>query len=145
MGRDMANTSNSYPYRDLKFRLKMNNRYVAGFTTVSELIRTLETDTSEVLKAQDQSKYGPFTFERGITHDVVFWQWANGKDGKTIKKDIVLELYSETGQKVLAYNLYGCWISEFVAVSLSDSNDFSIESMTLQNEGWERNKSVKTG
>ena len=32
------------------------------------------------------------------------------------RKDVVIELYNEAGQKVLAYKVYRCWVSEYDAL-----------------------------
>jgi phage tail-like protein len=136
---------------------------VAGFSKVSALTRTtqvLKHRSGEDPLAPGQSKYGAVTFERGVTHDAAFEQWANKvwdyhnataddqQDGvsnpnvslQDFRKDIVLELYNESGQKVLAYNIYRCWPSEFVSMPELDatSNAVAIQSLKLENEGWER-------
>jgi phage tail-like protein len=96
------------------------------------------------------------TLERGVTHDTAFEQWASlawrlhASSGQEValasfRKDVVLELYNEAGQLALAYKIYRCWVSEFRAVPELDANASGvlIESITLQNEGWERDESVK--
>jgi len=64
---------------------------------------------------------------------------------KDFRKDIVLELYNETGQIVLAYKIYRCWISEYQVLPELDANAnaVAIEFITLENEGWERDHSIK--
>jgi phage tail-like protein len=44
----------------------------------------------------------------------------------------------------MAYKVYRCWPSEYVALSDLDANGASVafEQLTLQNEGWERDTSV---
>ena len=93
--------------------------------------------------------------ERGVTHDVEFEQWANkvwnfgsglGSEVslKDFRKDIVLELYNEAGQLVLAYHLFRCWVSEFQALPELDANDgaVAIQKIKLENEGWERDYQI---
>jgi phage tail-like protein len=100
--------------------------------------------------------YGPVTLEQGVTYDISFEQWANKvRDYRTptdhqaslkdFRKDIVIELYNEAGQKVLAYKCHRCWPSEFVALPDLDANAnaVAIQSMVLQTEGWERDESVQ--
>jgi phage tail-like protein len=45
---------------------------------------------------------------------------------------------------VKAYKVYRCWVSEFQALPELDAsgNAIAIESITLQNEGWERDYDV---
>jgi phage tail-like protein len=64
---------------------------------------------------------------------------------KDFRKDIIIELYNESGQKVIAYNVFRCWVSEFDALPELDANGnaVAIQSIKLENEGWERDYSVK--
>jgi phage tail-like protein len=94
--------------------------------------------------------------ERGRTHDEEFEMWANkvwhfgaslGAEVslKDFRKDISIELYNEAGQLVMAFKVHRCWPSEYVALSDLNANgeaSVAIESLTLQNEGWERDTSV---
>jgi phage tail-like protein len=160
------------PYRNFKFRVKWDGRYVAGFSRVSALTRTTQVithrsagDPSTPRRMPGQSEYEAITLERGVTHDNAFAQWANkvwdyhnstiddqqggasNQDGslKDFRKDIILEVYNESGQKVLAYNIYRCWPSEFRAEPELDANDnaVAIQSLKLENEGWERDTSMQ--
>jgi phage tail-like protein len=159
------------PYRNFRFRIKWGNRYVAGVSKVSGLSRTTQVITHRVggdpgtpQRTPGQTEYHPITLERGVTHDPVFALWANkvwdyhnstigdrqgGAGSQDVslndfRKDIVLDVYNEAGQKVIAYNIYRCWPSEFAAGSELDGmgNAFVIETLVLQNEGWERDTSV---
>jgi phage tail-like protein len=60
------------------------------------------------------------------------------------RKDITIALYNEAGQKVIAYNLYRCWPSEYEALGDLDANGNGIvfQKLVLQLEGWERDTSV---
>lgn len=159
------------PYRNFRFRLKWDGKYVAGVSKVSALTRTTQVishraggDPSTPRRMPGQSEYEAITLERGVTHDVAFEQWASkvwdyhnttiddqqGGSGnqdvslKDFRKDIVLEVYNEAGQKVTAYTIYRCWPSEFVALPELDSNGnaVAIQTLKLENEGWERDISV---
>ena len=163
---------NSYrydPYKNFKFRVKWDGKYVAGVSKVSGLARTTQVvkhrsggDPSTPRVSPGQSEYEAITLERGVTHDVNFEQWANkvwdyanstkGEDNsnqivslKDFRKDIIIELYNEAGQKVIAYKVYRCWVSEFNAMPELDAlgNAVAIQSIKLENEGWERDTSVK--
>lgn len=162
-----VNTYRYDPYKNFKFRVKWNNQYVAGVNQVSALSRSTEVvkfryggDPSTPRPSPGQTEYGPITLRQGVTHDVAFEQWANKvwdyqnstqSSGdqivslKDFRQDIIIELYNEAGQKVIAYNVYRCWVSEYVALSELDSlgNEFAFQTITLQNEGWQRDTSVK--
>jgi phage tail-like protein len=150
------------PYKNFKFRLRWDGRYVAGVSKVSALKRTTTVvthrhggDPSSSRKSPGRSEYDALTLERGITHDVDFEQWANkvwnfgsGLGAETsladFRKDIVLEVYNEAGQLAIAYKVFRCWVSEFQAVPGLDANAnaVAIQTLKLENEGWERDYDV---
>jgi phage tail-like protein len=151
------------PYKDFKFRVKWDGRYVAGISKVSPLVRKTEVvihreggDPSSSRKSPGRTEYAPIELERGVTHDLEFEKWANkvwnygsglGAEVslKDFRKDIILELYNEAGQLVMAYKIYRCWVSEFQALPELDANQgaVAIQKLTLENEGWERDYEVK--
>jgi phage tail-like protein len=146
------------PYKNFKFRLKWDGRYVAGISKASALKRTTEVvkhreggDPSSSRKSPGRTEYEAITLERGVTQDVAFEQWANKvwSYGSALsmevsladfRKDIILELYNEAGQLVLAWKIYRCWVSEFQALPDLDANAnaVAISRMKIENEGWER-------
>jgi phage tail-like protein len=90
-----------------------------------------------------------------VTHDKEFEQWANkvwnygaglGSEVslKDFRKEIIIEMYNEAGQLVIAYKVYRCWVSEFQAQPDLDANAnaVAIQHIKLENEGWERDTSV---
>jgi phage tail-like protein len=157
-----ANTSRFDPYKNFKFRLKWDGKYVAGISKMSALKRSTEVvehreggDPSSSRKSPGRTKYEAITLERGVTHDKEFEQWANkvwqlrvglGQEVslKDFRKDITVEVYNEAGQLVIAYNIYRCWVSEFQAIPDLDANAnaVAIEQIKLENEGWLRDTSV---
>jgi|CXWL01.1.fsa_nt_gi phage tail-like protein len=163
-----VNTYRYDPYRNFKFRIKWDNAYVAGVSKVSGLTRSTQViswrsggDPSTPRRLPGQTEYGAITLERGVTHDMNFEHWANkvwcytnslkGDDNsnqivslKDFRKDIAIELYNEAGQKVIAYNVFRCWVSEYEAIPELDAlgNSVAIQMIKLENEGWERDTSV---
>jgi phage tail-like protein len=168
MAQFTVNPTRFDPYKNFKFRVKWDGRYVAGVTRISALRRTTEVvehreggDPSTVRKAPGRTKYEPITLEMGVTHDPEFERWANKVWNfanaqaapaqrtqevslKDFRKNIRIELFNEAGQLVLAYNVYRCWVSEFQALPELDANAnaVAIQSITLENEGWDRDESV---
>jgi len=146
------------PYKNFKFRVKWDGRYVAGVSKVSALKRTTEVvkhrhggDPSSSRKSPGRTEYEPITLERGITHDLEFENWANkiwnlgsGLGAETslsdFRKDITLEIYNEAGQVALSYNIFRCWVSEYHSLPDLDANAnaVAIQTLKLENEGWER-------
>ena len=151
------------PYKNFKFRVEWDGRYVAGVSKVGALKRSTEVvehreggDPSTSRKSPGRTKYEAITLERGVTHDLEFETWANkvwhvgtglGAEVslKDFRKDVILEVYNEAGQLSLAYKIYRCWVSEFQALPDLDANAnaIAIQTLKLENEGWERDADVK--
>ncbi|MGB3614617.1 MAG: phage tail protein [Elainellaceae cyanobacterium] len=162
MAQFTVNASRFDPYKNFKFRVKWDGRYVAGISKVGALKRATEVvshreggDPSSPRHSPGTSKYEPVMLERGVTHDKDFEQWANkvwnygsglGAEVslKDFRKDIIIELMNESGQVAIAYKVYRCWVSEFTAMPELDANAnaVAIQSIQLQNEGWERDYDV---
>jgi phage tail-like protein len=150
------------PYKNFKFRIKWDGKYVAGLSKMSALKRTTEViehreggDPNISRKSPGRTGYEAIVLERGITHDLEFEKWANKvwKFGaglgsevslKDFRKDITIEIYNEAGQLALAYRVYRCWVSEYTALPELDANAnaVAIQTIKLENEGWERDASV---
>ena len=150
------------PYKNFKFRVKWDGRYVAGVSKVSALKKTTEVvkhrdggDPSTVRKSPGRTKYNAVTLERGVTHDTEFEAWANkvwnfgaglGAEVslKDFRKDITIEVYNEAGQLALAYKVFRCWVSEYQALPDLDANAnaVAIQHIKLENEGIERDLEV---
>ena len=150
------------PYKNFKFRVKWDGRYVAGVSKVTALKRTTEVvkhreggDPSTTRKSPGRSEFEAVTLERGVTHDTEFEKWANkvwnfgsglGAEGslKDFRKDLIIEVYNEAGQVVLAYRVFRAWVSEYQALPDLDANAnaTAIQTLKLENEGWERDLEV---
>jgi len=157
-----VNATRFDPYKNFKFRVKWDGRYVAGISKVGALKRTTEVvthrsggDPSSSRKSPGRSEYEAIMLSRGVTHDVDFEQWANkvwnygsglGSETslKDFRKDVILEVYNEAGQLAIAYKVYRCWVSDFEAMPELDANAnaVAIASIKLENEGWERDYDV---
>ena len=155
-----VNTHRFDPYKNMKFRVKWDGRYVAGVSKVSALKRSTEPvqhreggDPSTPRVSPGTWKFEPITLERGVTHDLEFEAWANliyTTDGdaaislKLFRKDLTIELLNEQGKIAKAYKVYRAWVSEYQALPELDANAnaIAIEHMVLQNEGWERDPDV---
>jgi phage tail-like protein len=150
------------PYKNFKFRVKWDGKYVAGVSKVSTLKRTTEVvkhraggDPSSSRKSPGRTEFDAITLERGVTHDPEFENWASkvwqvntglGAEVslKDFRKDLLIEVYNESGQVALTYKVYRCWVSEYQALPDLDANAnaVAIEHIKLENEGWERDTSV---
>ena len=150
------------PYKNFKFRVKWDGRFVAGISKVSALKRSTDMvehreggDPSSTRKSPGRTKFDAITLDRGVTHDTEFEKWANkvwnygsglGAEVslKDFRKDLLIEVYNEAGQLVIAYKVYRCWVSEYQALPDLDANAgaVAIQHIKLENEGWERDYDV---
>lgn len=149
-------------YPNFKFGVRCDGKKVAGISKVSGLKRSTEIiehreggDPSTSHKSPGRTKYEAITLERGVTHDTEFEKWANkvwnfgsglGAEVslKDFRKDLIIEMYNEAGQTVLAYKVFRAWVSEFQAIPDLDANAnaVAIQHIKLENEGWERDYDV---
>jgi phage tail-like protein len=162
MAQFTVNAERFDPYKNFKFRVKWDGKYVAGVSKVSALKRTTEVvkhreggDPSSSRKSPGRTEFEAITLERGVTHDKEFEQWANkvwnygtllGTEVslKDFRKNVIIEVYNEAGQLVIAYTVFRCWVSEFQALPDLDANAnaVAIQHLKLENEGWVRDNSV---
>jgi phage tail-like protein len=162
MAQFTVNAQRFDPYKNFKFRVKWDGRYVAGVSKVGAMKRTTEVvkhreggDPSSSRKSPGRTEYEAIQLERGVTHDKEFEQWANkvwhhgvglGMEAslKDFRKDVILEVYNEAGQLAIAYNIFRCWVSEFQGLPDLDANAnaVAIQHIKLENEGWERDNAV---
>lgn len=155
-----VNTHRYDPYKNFKFRIKLDGKYVAGITKVSALARTTEVlefreggNPSVIHKLPGRTTFTPIILEEGVTHDPTFESWANAVHNvqgdaasslRNYRKDVLLEMLNEQGTVVMAYKVYRCWVSEYQALPELDANSpkVAIRKIKLENEGWERDASV---
>jgi phage tail-like protein len=161
-----VNATRVDPYKNFKFRVKWDGAYVAGISKVSALKRTTEVvkhrdggDPSTSHKSPGRNEYEAITLERGVTHDLAFEQWANkvwdyqnaqaqNADQEVsladFRKDVIIDMFNEAGQKVISYHVYRCWVSEYQALPDLDANAnaVAIQHIKLENEGWDRDPAV---
>jgi phage tail-like protein len=162
MAQFSVNATRFDPYKNFKFRVKWDGKYVAGISKVGALKRSTEPvehreggDPSTSCKSPGRTKYEAITLERGVTHDTEFEKWANkvwnfgsglGAEVslKDFRKDLIIEVYNEAGQLALAYKVFRCWVSEYQALPDLDANAnaVAIQHLKLENEGWERDYDV---
>ena len=164
MAQFTVNAQRFDPYKNFKFRVFWEGvtAPVAGVSKVSALKRSTEVvehreggDPSSSRKSPGRTKYEAITLERGVTHDTEFEKWANkvwnygsglGLEVSLLdfRRNVLIEMYNEAGQLVLRYKVYRCWVSEFQAVPDLDANAnaVAIQTLKLENEGWERDYDV---
>jgi phage tail-like protein len=160
MAKFVVNSHRFDPYRNFKFKVKWDGQYVAGLSKCGALKKTTESsdwreggDPSTSRKIPGKTTYDAISLEAGVTHDTAFEAWANLVNNfqgdaamslKNFRKDVTIDVFNLAGQKVLSYNVFRCWVSEFQALPELDAsgNAIMIQTIKLENEGWERDVSV---
>jgi phage tail-like protein len=140
---------------------------VAACTKVSALTRKTEAvdfraggDPQVTRKIPGQTTYEAITLERGLVLDGWFESWVNqvwfyeksAAHGelvslKDFRRDLIIQLMNQAGQLVAQYMVFSCWPSSYTALPELDAtaNTVAIETLELQNEGWQRDDAVKPG
>src|SRR3982750_2280727 len=164
MAQFSVNAQRFDPYKNFKFRIKFEGSTapVAGISKVTGLKRTTEVvkhreggDPSSSRKSPGRTEFDAITLERGVTHDTDFEAWANkvwnfgaglGSEVSLadFRKDVIIDVFNEAGQKVISYSVFRCWVSEYQALPDLDANAnaVAIQTLKLENEGWQRDLSV---
>lgn len=170
MARFTVNSKRLDPYKNFKFRVKFSDssEYILGVSKVSALKRVTEMvehrsggDASSPYRSPGKTKYEAITMERGVTHDPEFENWANrvwnydnaqaGPDQRTMevalqnfRRNLLIDLYNEAGQKVITYQVFRAWVSEYTAQADLDANANAvlIQSIKIEHEGWKRDTAV---
>jgi len=132
--------------------VKWDGKYVAGISKVAAVFKR----TSEVVEASRRRRSehrqqvpGPHEVRShhargGVTHDPEFEKWAEkvwsvggGLGGEVsaqdFRKDIIIEVYNEAGQVVLAYHVFRCWVSEYQRCPIdANANAVAIEHIKIE-------------
>jgi phage tail-like protein len=148
------------PLLGYRFILLLEGRAVAGLSKVGALSRKTEvipwsTDAGPLIPGQ--ISYEPVLLERGLVIDGTFDTWANkvcfleatGSHGQIasladFRRDLVIQLMNQAGQLRASYLIFNCWPSDYMAMPEADAsaNTVALQSMTLQNEGWQRDATL---
>ena len=146
------------PYKNFRFRVKFSGGdYLLGVSKITGFKRSTEVikhrsggDPATSAKLPGRTEYDAITLERGVTADKVFAQWANrvwsfANSGqgletslKDFRRDLIVDVFDEGGQKVLSYQVFNCWVSEWQPVSDLDANAnaVAVQHIKVENEGW---------
>jgi len=153
-----VNSERFDPYKNFKFKVRIDGQVVAGISKISPLKRTTEVvkhrhggDTRSPRKSAGRTEYEAITLERGLTHDREFDDWASkvwlvgqnpGAESslRDFRRDLRIEVLNESGQVAVAFKVYRAWVSEYQIVGELDANAnaVAIQTLKLENEGWER-------
>ncbi|HKH83995.1 MAG TPA: phage tail protein [Gemmatimonadales bacterium] len=123
---------------------------VSALTRTADVIEYRQGGDGIIRKGLGRMRYEPVTLERGISQNAEFMEWADAAQVldtgvantslKNLRRNIRIELLNEARQPVMSFTLYRCWPSQFQALPQLDAgtNAIAIETIRLENEGWER-------
>ena len=149
------------PFRTFKFRVRLDDRTVAGITKVSALGRSVAStelkEGGDMLAPRQNPglvTYDEVTLEWGLCVDRTLEQWANmvtrlhaDPTVSGFKRTVYIDVYDLNGnpqdrssRPVFSYKLSRCWVAKYIALPdlNADSGGVGIQSVTLRHEGWER-------
>jgi phage tail-like protein len=157
-----ANAHRYDPYRTFKFQVVIAGKSVAGLTKMGALKKTTEVvnwrsagDPSYQRAMPGGSKFENVALEQGLSHDLVFEEWANavnnvaeGDAGMSLvkyRRDVVINVLNLQGVPAISYKLKRAWVAEFSALPEFDANNMNtvgIQSITIAYEGFVRDAAV---
>src|SRR5258708_1447799 len=127
MAEFVVNTNRFDPYKNFKFRVKWDGRYVAGISKVSSLKRTTEVvkhrdgaDPTTSRKSPGRTEFEAITLERRVTHvsyfitrapkvSTLFPCLAPFLSLKAFPKSIIIHFYNGAGPRRISYRVVRCW------------------------------------
>ncbi|HLW92768.1 MAG TPA: phage tail protein [Roseiarcus sp.] len=123
-----VNTQRLDPYKNYKFRLNWDGRYICRPIELTELKATSGEvvkhraggDPSTSQKSPGRSRYDAVVLERGLVEDASFQNWASavwsygsnlGAEVSlaAVRKNVYLEISDGAGQPVARYTIDRCW------------------------------------
>ncbi|MBI3073694.1 MAG: phage tail protein [Deltaproteobacteria bacterium] len=144
------------------FRVKWDGKVIPGVVSVSALRRKTEVvenrmggESNQPRRSPGKTEFAPLVIKRTRSADVEFERWANkvwnltGGLGAEVslrdfRKDLLIELVSDTGRVTTVFKVYRAWPSEYVAAGdLSAGDPSGAETLILVYEGFDRDNEVR--
>jgi phage tail-like protein len=109
--------------------------------------KVVTAEAKEVtLQVPGRVEWGEITLKRGLTTNVEFWGWRETVvtgDIVGARQDCTITMYDRSYAPVVAWTILNAWPSKLSGPQISaDSNDLTIEEMTLVHEGLYRDDMV---
>lgn len=128
-----------------RFYVEMESTLTASFSECSGLGVKIKKETYLEGGVNDQqriilgqSEFSDVTLKRGITDDLVFWEWLNQtvSNGKKLRRNVNIILFNQAGEIMQCWTLIAAVPIGWKAPSLQASaNSVAIEELTLAYEG----------
>lgn len=91
------------------------------------------------LQIPGRVEWGEITLKRGLTTNVEFWDWREKVvtgDVAGARTDCTITMFDREYQVAVTWNLINAWPSKISGPNIAaDSNDFTIEELTIVHEG----------
>ncbi|HAA33402.1 MAG TPA: phage tail protein [Cyanobacteria bacterium UBA8553] len=126
------------------FYVGLETTISASFSECSGLSVKLKTDTYYEGGVNDQQRiflgqpqFSEVTLKRGMTNDLVFWNWVSQiLSGRKERRNVNISIFNQAGETMQCWTLIGAVPVGWKAPSLqADSNTVAIEELTLAYEG----------
>jgi len=138
------------PYKTFKFLVQWDGATAPlQVSKVGPLIQRTEVLTQRsgnaaantATRTPGLSGLDPIVFERGLTQDMAFANWAAQTQSLAgYRRNVVVTLLDEQSNPVIAFRLYNCWPSAYEALPALDAGAgaVAVERLTLQCDSWTR-------
>jgi phage tail-like protein len=105
--------------------------------------KVVTKDAKEVtLQIPGRVEWGEITLKRGLTKDLQLWKWREQvvTGGITdARKDVTVTMFDRSYELATTWTMINAWPSKISGPQIaSDSNDFTVEELTLVHEGLRR-------
>jgi phage tail-like protein len=113
-----------------------------GLGSETEVVEFREGgETGIVRKLPGRVKYSDITLKRGISSDLVIWNWREdviaGEAG--FRSQARIRMLNQSGVEIAVWTLAGAWPSKVSGPELNaDGNEVAIESIVIVHEGLHR-------
>ncbi|MFZ3167951.1 MAG: phage tail protein [Candidatus Methanoperedens sp.] len=147
----MATGDRKDPYRQFRFRVKIEGIEQAGFSectfadTTTDPVEYREgTELPVFRKLSGLTKYGNITLKWGITDSDELYKWRQqiidtGAQGA--RKGIIITLIDEAGADKSSWEIRDAWPSKYDPPDFSGKgNEVAIETLEIVHEGFKRVK-----
>ena len=141
-----------------RFYVEIESQVSASFSECSGLGIQLDTETFSEGGVNDQqrilikqAKFDNVTLKRGLTYDLMFWDWLNqildpSSSQTSVRRNINILVFNQAGETMQCWTLIGAIPIAWKAPGLqADSTSVAVEELTLAYEGLKVNNSSGGG
>jgi len=135
MAKFVANSRRHDPYKDFKFRVRIDGKLLGAVSKISSLTRSVNTKSK--IKLPGLQKFSNITMKRGVFKETNFYKLISAIPGsKKFPMDIVIEQVDEKNNLVVAYQLKNARLHKVEGPALNAAgNEVAVESIELSHEG----------